>query len=279
MPKLFVIPGHGAGDPGAGGFGYNEAERVRALATRMKALAPDYVVLGDFSRNYYADKGISNLIIPNDMCIIELHMDSSSSSSAKGGHVIIKGGYSPDQYDAALADKIGAMFPGRSNMIVGRNDLGNVNRAATRGFNYRLLEVCFISNQDDLNKFNSQLDEVAKAILTAFNIPIGDDDEVTPEQIQDIANKVWEKGLLNPTTNGWQTAGDMLAWSAVNSTAIKTEVLDNSDPTGRDSIATMRYRIAWMAKKQEDQTAKLEEIEDKLDALIEALTEKEQNND
>ena len=32
MAKLYIICGHGAGDPGAIGCGYNEAERVRELA-------------------------------------------------------------------------------------------------------------------------------------------------------------------------------------------------------------------------------------------------------
>lgn len=135
MPKLFVIPGHGAGDPGAGGYGYSEAERVRALATIMKALAPNDVTLADFNRNYYADKGISSMTLPKDTVLIELHMDSSTSTSAKGGHVIIKEGYQPDQYDKKLAANISKLFPGRSEIIVGRSNLGNVNRAAARGFN------------------------------------------------------------------------------------------------------------------------------------------------
>lgn len=36
--KLYIIAGHGAGDPGACANGYQEAERVRALAKRIKAL-------------------------------------------------------------------------------------------------------------------------------------------------------------------------------------------------------------------------------------------------
>ena len=36
MPRLYVIAGHGAGDPGACANGATEAERVRALARRMK---------------------------------------------------------------------------------------------------------------------------------------------------------------------------------------------------------------------------------------------------
>lgn len=175
MAHLYVIAGHGAGDSGAVGNGYTEAERVRALANRIKALGGDNVTLGDVNRNYYADNGISKLSIPKDWCIIELHMDSSVSASARGGHVIIKGSYNPDSYDLALASFVGAMFPGRANKIVGRNDLANPNRAAAKGFNYRLVEFGFISNATDVSIFNSRMDELAQGILSAFGISTSTD--------------------------------------------------------------------------------------------------------
>ncbi|NBJ04438.1 N-acetylmuramoyl-L-alanine amidase, partial [Lachnospiraceae bacterium] len=46
MPKLFYIAGHGAGDPGASGNRYQEAERVRALGNRLKAIGGANVILG-----------------------------------------------------------------------------------------------------------------------------------------------------------------------------------------------------------------------------------------
>ena len=170
MAHLYVIAGHGAGDCGAVGNGYTEAERVRVLASRIKALGGNNVTLGDMSRNYYADNGISKLSIPKDWCISELHMDSSVSASAKGAHVIIKGSYNPDSHDIELANFLCNMFPGRSNKIVGRNDLANPNRAAAKGFNYRLAEFGFISNKTDVSTFNSRMDEIAKGVLSAFGI-------------------------------------------------------------------------------------------------------------
>ena len=55
--RLWVCCGHGAGDSGAVGHGYAEAERVRALGTRIKELGGDGVVLMDQRRNWYADHG------------------------------------------------------------------------------------------------------------------------------------------------------------------------------------------------------------------------------
>ena len=169
MAHLYVIAGHGAGDCGAVGGGYTEAERVRYLASRLLALGGGNVTVADTNRNWYADNGIMSLNIPMDWQILELHMDSAGAS-AKGGHVIINSAYSADQYDTALASFIGSFFPGRAKNIVPRSDLANPNRAAARGYSYRLLENGFVTNSGDLNKFNTQTDELAKGILKAFGI-------------------------------------------------------------------------------------------------------------
>lgn len=169
MAKVFVICGHGAGDPGACANGFQEAAQVRKLAARMQALGGSEVQVGDTSRNWYKDNGIGRGHCPKGVPVIELHMDSAGAG-AKGGHVIIKAGYSPDAIDNALASFIGGFFPGRSKTIVGRSDLANPNRAARAGVNYRLVECGFISDAGDAAKFDSQVDELAKGILAAFGI-------------------------------------------------------------------------------------------------------------
>ena len=169
MAHLFIIAGHGHGDSGAVGYGYTEAERVRALAQKLLDIGGGDVTVADTTRNWYADKGISSLNIPKSWHILELHMDSGSAS-AKGGHVIIKKGHSANQCDIALANFICSFFPGRANAIVGRDNLANVNRASAKGYDYRLLENGFITNQDDLDKFNSQMNELAIGILNSFGI-------------------------------------------------------------------------------------------------------------
>lgn len=171
MNKLFIIAGHGAGDPGACGNGYQEAERVRALASRIKALGGDNVIVGDTSKNWYKSNLVNSNNIPKGSLVLELHMDSASSS-AKGAHVIIDADFEADKYDKALAEFISGILPGRSQTIVKRNNLANSNRAQASGINYRLLECGFISNAGDVEIFNSRMDEIAKGILKCFNISI-----------------------------------------------------------------------------------------------------------
>lgn len=197
MPKLFYIAGHGAGDPGATGNGYQEAERVRALGNRLKAIGGDNVILGDFNRDYYADNGISTLNLPNDCYILEGHMDAGDPT-AKGGHVIINAGFTADKYDSALAAMLQQILPGRANMIVGRNDLANPARAAARGFNYRLVEFGFITNVEDVRIFNSRMDDIVRGVLDAFGIPATADikDMEGEEDMREIVQVKGGKGQL-----------------------------------------------------------------------------------
>ena len=200
--KLFVIPGHGAGDSGAVGNGYKEAERVRALATKVKEYGGDNVILSDFNLNSYRSNIIGKCQVPNDCLILELHIDSSKNTKARGGHVIINANFKADEYDEALAKMISTIFPGRAKTIVGRTDLANVRRAAEKGYNYRLLECCFISNTEDIKKFNAEMDKLAKEILGCFKISVKESTKsaaTTKKSNEEIAKEVikglWGNGI------------------------------------------------------------------------------------
>lgn len=189
MAKLFVICGHGAGDPGADGGGYTEAERVRALGARIKALGGSEVELGDTSRNWYRDGGINRL--ETSAPVVELHMDASGVPGAHGAHVIIKSGFAADEYDRALADRLSAMMPGRAEKIVHHSELANVNRAARRGINYRLVENGFIDSPIDLAYFNEHVDDIARVYLEVFGIS-APSAPVAPTEAQSPAKETTE---------------------------------------------------------------------------------------
>lgn len=193
---IYVIAGHGNGDPGAVGNGYKEAERVRVLAQRMADLGGQYVHLHPFTDNAYASAAISRLTIPKDWQIVELHMDSAASD-ARGGHVIIRSGFSPDEHDRALERLMVDMFPGRSVTLAQRSNLANVNRAASRGYGYRLVENGFISNAGDVAKFNANIDALARGYLRAFDIPVDGAPAVTVPQAEAKVEKAEAKATGN----------------------------------------------------------------------------------
>lgn len=207
MAHIFVIAGHGHGDSGATGGGYTEAERVRALAKKIKQYGGDNVTLGDVNRDYYADNGISSLNISKSWQIIELHMDSASAS-ARGGHVIINSTFSPDQYDKALAKYISEVFPGRSQSIVKRSDLANPKRAAAKGYSYRLVECGFISNATDRKIFNENIDEIAKGILKCFDIKVSGTSSSSSSSKPSSTPSSSEKYTLSKSTKIYMNAAN-----------------------------------------------------------------------
>lgn len=245
--RLWVCCGHGAGDSGAVGHGYTEAERVRALGTRIKELGGDGVVLMDQRRNWYADHGFDTVQIPKGDAVVELHMDSGAAG-ARGGHVIYKAGFAPDAYDRALADAISGIFPGRAQTLVGRTDLRNCNVCASRGINYRLVEHGFISDAGDVATFNSKIDEIARMYLTIFGISHEvpevpkEDTDMTDEQAE-MLRKVYD------------------------------QTFSTFDPSGRDVEMNDHDHLKWMAAKQADHGERLEAIETKLDAVLAKLSE------
>ena len=191
--KLFIITGHGAGDSGAVGHGYQEAERVRALATKIKEYGGEKVLLSDFNLNSYRSNIIGKCQVPKDCLILELHIDSSKNTKARGGHVIINAKFKADEYDVALSRMISTMFPGRAKTIVGRSDLANLRRAAEKGYNYRLLECCFISNAEDIKRFNCEMEKLAKEILNCFKISVKETIKsaaITKKSNEEIAKEV-----------------------------------------------------------------------------------------
>lgn len=238
--KLWVCCGHGAGDSGAVGHGYTEAERVRALGTRIKELGGDGVVLMDQSRNWYADHGFDLVQIPKGDAVVELHMDSGAAG-ARGGHVIYKAGLSPDAYDRALADAISGIFPGRAQTLVGRSNLRNCNVCASRGINYRLVEHGFISDAGDVATFNARIDEIARTYLTIFGI--SHEVPEVPEEDTDMTNE----------------QAEMLR-------KVYDQTFSTFDPSGRDVEMNDHDHIKFIAAKQ----AKMDE---KLDAIIAKLGE------
>lgn len=168
--RLYLIAGHGDGDPGACANGYTEAALVRELCERVKALGGDAVTYLDPSKDWYRTGGVSTYPFESGAQVLECHLDSASAS-ARGGHIIVKAGGGTDAYDEAMASSVAAMFPGRSQSIVYRDDLANVNRAAARGdVSYRLCEFCFISNRKDVEQFSAAIDDVARMVLNAFGI-------------------------------------------------------------------------------------------------------------
>lgn len=183
--KILLVAGHGAGDPGANGGGYNERDVMRQLAREVKVLIPDAVDVYDATRDMFQDTNRgSGMSTTKYKEVIELHMDAAGDTTVSGGHVIIHKGFMPDALDKRLSDAIKNTvgIKGQFKTTGGfsyRNNLLNLNVAAQRGISYRLLELGFITNARDRGVVINSVDEFAIQLASAI---VGKNIATTPIQ-------------------------------------------------------------------------------------------------
>lgn len=176
---LFVY-GHGAGDPGALGFGTNERDfnRIKLhsyILKWAKQLKNNTIEFYDVSGNkdLYQDTangwGLYSINPKKYASVTEFHEDAASPQ-ATGGHIIINYQFNPDNQDLALAlpirDIIGWWGSVKNTKGINKRDnLLNCNVAAQRGIPYRLAELAFITSNLDMTILNKELDQMAKRIV------------------------------------------------------------------------------------------------------------------
>lgn len=170
--KILVIAGHGAGDCGAVGNGFREADLTRELAgytVRALNVTAD-VVLYDTSRNCYRDiknnaNGVKELFKSVDF-ILEFHLNSHANKTAQGVEVLCK---RDSVFSRTLAEKVSNCgFSNRGVKL--RKDLLNMNYCDTIDKPYVLLECGFITNYHDVSVFKNSQEKIAQAIAQSFKV-------------------------------------------------------------------------------------------------------------
>lgn len=171
------------GDPGAVGNGYQEWESARQfnnhLAKHLKALGQKVTIYNskgtisttkDMYQQTAKGQGLW-VFTPNNRIIIETHLNSATKT-ANGTETLIGVSLTADKYDKAMNKALTEFFHNRG--IKKRADLLNINVAQQRGLNYRLNELCFISNKNDIATLTDEMDKIAAEMakkLTGKVIP------------------------------------------------------------------------------------------------------------
>lgn len=168
---LYIIAGHGGYDPGACVGAYKEHDfNVMIAQSIVKYADKNKCKLLNTDINHYQEQTLNKMTFkPKDM-VLEIHMDSYTSESACGGHVIINSRFTPDKYDKKLEELLKEILPGRSETMVKRSDLYNCNVCANRNVNYRLIEVGFITNTRDRNLVLNSHEYIGREICKIFEI-------------------------------------------------------------------------------------------------------------
>ena len=163
-----VICGHGQGksvyDTGAVNRSLNitEAQKVRELASLMKQYATKTHFITD--KNVYDFRDIAT-VSKGYESVTELHFNAFNGQ-AYGTEVLIKAGFTPDNIDTALKNVLEKYFNPRGFKYV--DWLYNANVMAQTGISYRLIEVCFIDNNNDMAIFEKNKQAIARELMEAI---------------------------------------------------------------------------------------------------------------
>ncbi|RIL24743.1 N-acetylmuramoyl-L-alanine amidase [Staphylococcus gallinarum] len=184
--KILIAAGHGYNDPGAVGNGTNERDFIR------KYIAPNiqkYLKQAGHTVDLYGGiKQDQNLFVDTQYgerlgdtknygmywvkqqkydVVVELHLDAAGVS-ATGGHVIISNQWPADSIDKNINNALKATV-GTIRDIDPRNNLLNANVAGRLNVNYRLVEMGFITNKNDMKYLKKNYDKFSKELAGAIN--------------------------------------------------------------------------------------------------------------
>ena len=169
--KILLIAGHGGKDPGACSSYGTEATETRRVVNQLKANLLCYnnvsVDVYNTSRDCYTDCGNGTLQVSfsNYNYVFEVHFNSATAA-AKGTEIYVTRSESGTTVEQAVVNKIASL--GFTNRGVKRSNFRVISRAKSAGVSSALLEVCFISNKDDMSRYNSKFQQVCDAISSGI---------------------------------------------------------------------------------------------------------------
>lgn len=174
--KLLIIAGHGAGDSGAVGCGFKEADLTRTATSILEGKFKSYdatVARYPATHDAYQDGrgGGYAVSLKSYGLVVEIHFNSYNGS-AYGTETLYRQ-QSCKGLAQAVTNAIASVgFYNRGAKV--RTDLGNMNYCYRNGIPYILIETCFIDNADDMKLYHLKLydvwDKVAAAICSHYGI-------------------------------------------------------------------------------------------------------------
>lgn len=166
--KILLISGHGAGDCGAVGNGYKEADLTREIVNMMASKLKDYmeVEIYNQSRNAYADVNSGNLQVnfANYNYVFEVHLNAFNSIS-KGTEIFVTREEPAIKVEEKIMQELSKYFVVRG---VKRKNFNVIAKARRSGVSSALIEVCFIDNAEDMNTYQNNKDGIVSAIVNGI---------------------------------------------------------------------------------------------------------------
>ena len=191
--KILLIAGHGAGDSGATGSGYREADCTREVVKLLKEELLKYegvtVDIYDTSRNAFYDAQNGEFNIEKYDYVIEMHFNASDNISAHGAECFVTHEESGIDVEKRIMKNLSKFYTLRDNDNVfdgvKRKNYKVITEVKNRGMSGALIELCFITNENDMKTYSTNKKELTKLIADGVASGFGLEKKV--EQVRNIA--------------------------------------------------------------------------------------------
>ena len=211
--RILLIAGHGAGDSGAVGNGYKEADLTREV---VSLLAPKLgqlcrVDIADISKNWYEYLKSHTYNFRNYDYVLEIHFNSYDSL-ATGTEIYVTTSENGIGVETAIVQQMCAAV-GYKNRGVKRKNYDVISAVKAQGVSSALLEVCFIDSTADIKTYQSRKNDIVNAIVSGIAEGFGlqrKEETTVPKTLNDISGHYAEKhiqklldyGIVNGDDNG-----------------------------------------------------------------------------
>ena len=168
--KVYIIAGHHGKGTGANGFIDEGAETIvlrDTIATHLKRFGIDCITDDNLTPLNKVVQWLRSAVSKKDICI-DIHFNASSNPSANGSEVFIP--------TNAFADEITLAYMFSKTIVEKLNTTNRGVKDESHSFHKKiamlsgfdcvnvLLEICFVSNQSDANKYKANKDKLAEEL-------------------------------------------------------------------------------------------------------------------
>lgn len=208
--NILLISGHGAGDPGALGNGYEEAALTREVVALLKIKLTPYakVTVFDTTKNMYAYLKSHSFNFKEFDYVLEVHFNAfqkafTPDGKNKGVEILVHSSEKGVGVENEILKNISAL--GFTNRGIKRPNLQNMNICKGRqGVSYALIEVCFIDDADDMALYTSKksavIDAIVKGIKEGFGLgKTSQAEKYELTEVRDIVSALSERDIITDT--------------------------------------------------------------------------------
>ena len=171
--KILLIAGHGAGDTGACGCGYQEYKLTRELVDLIAPRLRRYATVDVYDKNRSAFYDCQNgaFRIGSYDYVLEVHFNACVNDQRGDGHttgteIYVTSSEKATTVEQSIINKVAAC--GLKNRGVKVTDFLVIRTVKNKGISSALIETCFIDDKDDMDVYQGKKTAIADAIVNGI---------------------------------------------------------------------------------------------------------------